>query len=109
MSDDPPSPTTAEHPAVQEDTPSDSGGSAVESGTVAHDPIISSVDVEDDDGGVFQWAGSPLSRRYPTHSRDSPTTTHAATDQPLSSLISGDFSASPPMVSPLLLLLHPCP
>ena len=55
---------TTEHPAVQEKIPSDSGGSEVESGTVAHDPIISSVDVDDDDDGdgVFQWTGSPLSR-----------------------------------------------
>ena len=49
MSDDQPSPTTAEHTTVQEDIPSERGGSEVESGTVAHDPIISSVDVDDDD------------------------------------------------------------
>ena len=60
MSDDQPSPTTAEHSAVQEDTPSDSGGSEVESGTVPHDPIIGSVDVDDDDDDMFQRAGPPL-------------------------------------------------
>ena len=66
MSDDPSSPTPAARPAVQEDIPSDSGGSAVDSGTVTHDPVLSSVDVDDDDDDVrgFQWTGSPLSREY---------------------------------------------